>query len=107
MEGCVPVLSKKLGDLGIHNFEELYRFVVQKESDLAQEKKFFSGRTGNRNAVGPSNNVQINAIRPPSSNFQYDPFSQPNNNYQFNPFSQPRNSMRVNAVRQPPRKFSN
>ena len=35
MEGCVPVLSKKLEDLGIRNFEELYRFGVQKESDLA------------------------------------------------------------------------
>ena len=29
MEGCVPALSKKLGDLGIRNFEELYRFGVQ------------------------------------------------------------------------------
>ena len=57
IEGYIPVLSKKLGDLGIHNFEELYRFGVQKESDLAQEKKFFSGRTGNRNVAGPSNNV--------------------------------------------------
>ena len=57
MEGCVPPLSKKLGDLRIRNFEELYRFGVQKESDLAQDKKFFSGRTGNRNAAGPSNNV--------------------------------------------------
>ena len=71
MEGCVPVLSKKLGDLGIRNFKKLYRFGVQKESDLVQEKKFFSGRTANRTAAGPSNNVQINAIRPPSSNFQY------------------------------------
>ena len=35
MEGYVPALSKKLGDLGIRNFEELYRFGVQKESDLA------------------------------------------------------------------------
>ena len=69
MEGYVPVLSKKLGDLGICNFEELYRFGVQKESDLAQEKKLFSGRTTNRNAVGPNNNVQINAIRPPINNF--------------------------------------
>ena len=107
MEGCVPVLSKKLGDLVICNFEELYRFGVKKESDLAQEKKFFNGRAGNKNAAGPSNNVQINAISPPSSNFQYDPFSQSNSSYQFNPFSQPRNSTRVNAVRQPPRKFSN
>ena len=69
MEGCVPALSKKLGDLRIRNFEELYRFEVEKESDLAQENKFFSGRTGNRNAAGPSNNVHINAIRPPSSSF--------------------------------------
>ena len=42
MEGCVLPLSKKLRDLGIINFEELYRFMVQKESDLAQEKKFSS-----------------------------------------------------------------
>ena len=35
MEGYVPELSKKLGDLGIRNFEELYRFGVQKELDLA------------------------------------------------------------------------
>ena len=57
MEGCVPALSKKLGDLGIRNFEELYRFGVQKESDLAQEKKFFSARPGNRNAANSSGNV--------------------------------------------------
>ena len=31
MEGYVPVLSKKLGDLGILNFEELYSFGIQKE----------------------------------------------------------------------------
>ena len=31
MEDYIPVLSKKLGDLGIHNFEEQYRFGVQKE----------------------------------------------------------------------------
>ena len=48
MEGCVPALSKKLGDLRIRNFEELYRFEVEKEYDLAQENKFFSGRTANR-----------------------------------------------------------
>ena len=69
MEGYIPVLSKKLGDLGIRNFEELYRFGVQKESDLAQEKKFFSGRMGNRNEASPNNNVQINDIRLPTSNF--------------------------------------
>ena len=50
IEGCVPALSKKLEDLRIHNFEELYRFGVQKESNLAQEKRFFRGRPGNRNA---------------------------------------------------------
>ena len=44
MEGYVPILSRKLRDLGIRNFEELHRFEVQKESDLAQDKKFFSGR---------------------------------------------------------------
>ena len=32
MEDYVPALSKKLGDLEIRNFEELYRFGVQKES---------------------------------------------------------------------------
>ena len=57
MEGCVPTLSKKSVDLGICNFEELYRFGVQKESDLAQEKKFFSKRSGNRNAASSSGNV--------------------------------------------------
>lgn len=35
IEGCVLPLSKKLKDLGIRNFEELYQFGVQKESDLA------------------------------------------------------------------------
>ena len=35
MEGYILTLAKKLGDLGIRNFEELYRFGVQKESDLA------------------------------------------------------------------------
>ena len=44
MEGCVPMLSRKLRDLEIRNFEELHRFGVQKESDLAQDKKFFSDR---------------------------------------------------------------
>ena len=48
MEGYVPVFSKKLGDLRIHNFEELYRFGVQKESNLVQEKKFFGRRSGNK-----------------------------------------------------------
>ena len=63
MEGCVPPLYKKLRDLGIHNFEELYRFGVQKESDLAQEKKFFRGRTGGKEGIGASNNVQINEVK--------------------------------------------
>ena len=67
MEGYVSALSKKLGDLGIRNFEELYRFGVQKESDLAQEKRFFGGRPGNKNAASSSSNVQINTIRQPSS----------------------------------------
>ena len=35
MEGYVPALSKNLGDFEIRNFEELYRFGVQKESELA------------------------------------------------------------------------
>ena len=44
MEGCVPILSRKLRDPGIRNFEELHRFGVQKDFDLAQDKKFFSDR---------------------------------------------------------------
>ena len=65
------MLSKKLRDLGIRNFEELHKFGVQKESDLAQDKKFFSGRTsgregtGSSNIMGSSHNVQINAIKEP------------------------------------------
>ena len=57
MEGYVSALSKKLGELRIHNFNELYRFGVQRESNLAQEKRFFGGRSGNRNAVSSSSNV--------------------------------------------------
>ena len=30
IEGCVPMLSRKLRDLGIRNFEELHQFGVQK-----------------------------------------------------------------------------
>ena len=64
MEGCVPMLSRKLRDLGIRNFEELHRFGVQKESDLAQDKKFFSSRpsvgrdgAGSSSTIGPSHNI--------------------------------------------------
>ena len=67
MEGCVSTLSRKLKDLGIHNFEELHRFGVQKELDLVQEKRFFGGRFGNKDGVGSKSNVQINAIRQPGS----------------------------------------
>ena len=95
MEGCVPALSKKLGDLGICNFEELYRFGVQKESDLAQEKKFFSARPGNKNVANSSGNVQINSIRQPNRNPPFDPFREQSNNFQ------------ANVVRQSPRRFSN
>ena len=35
MEGYIPMLSRKLKDLGIKNFKELHRFGVQKEYDLA------------------------------------------------------------------------
>lgn len=66
MDGCVQTLSTKLADLGIRNFEELYRFGVQKESELAQKKRLFGGRSGNKDVVGPSSNVQINAVRQPS-----------------------------------------
>ena len=89
IEGCVPALHKKLGDLGIRNFDELHRFGVQKESDLAQEKKFFSARPTNRNPASGSSNVQVNFVR------------QPPRTEQFDPFGQPERSGRVNAVRQP------
>ena len=106
MEGCTPALSKKLRDLRIRNFEKLYRFGVQKESELAQEKKFFAGRPRNRNAAS-SSNIQVNAIRPLSSSFHFDPFKQPNSSFQFDPFKRLSNSVHINAVRQPPRRFSN
>ena len=50
---CVLPLSQKLRDLGIQNFEELYKFEVQKESDLAQENKFFIGRSGANKELAP------------------------------------------------------
>ena len=68
MDGCVPLLSRKLRDLGIRNFEEFHRFGVHNELDLAQEKKFFSKRsigkegTGSSSGIRPSISVQINAI---------------------------------------------
>ena len=57
MEGCIPTLSRKLKDLEIRNFEELYRFGIQKESYLAQENRFFGGRYGNKDGVGSSSNI--------------------------------------------------
>ena len=63
IDGCIPPLARKLNDIGIQNFEELYRFGVQKEGDVTQEKKYFGGRTGNKE--GPSTNIQINAIDRP------------------------------------------
>ena len=72
MEGCVMTLSRKLKDLGIRNFKELYRFEIQKESDLAQEKRFFRGRSRNKDGVGSSSNVQINTIRQLSSSVQFN-----------------------------------
>ena len=65
MDGYSPTLGWKLRDLGIQNFEELYRFEVQKKSELTQEKKFFSNRPGNKEGIGSSSNLQINAIRQP------------------------------------------
>ena len=68
MEGYVLMFSRKLRDLGIRNFEELHRFGVQKEFDLAQDNKFFTNRpsTGREGSgfstIGPSHNIQINAI---------------------------------------------
>ena len=61
IDGCIPPLARKLNDIGIRNFEELYRFGVQKETDVAQEKRFYGGRS--RNKEGPNSNVQINAIK--------------------------------------------
>ena len=76
MEDCVPILSRNLRDLGIRNIEELHRFGVQKESDLAQDKKFFSSRSsagrdgaGSSGTSGPSHNVQINAVQLPTRRF--------------------------------------
>ena len=63
IEDSVPMLSKKLRDLCNRNFEELHIFGVQKESDLAQDKKYLSGRTsgregaGSSSMIGPSHNV--------------------------------------------------
>ena len=72
MEGYIPMLSRKLRDLGIRNFEELHRFGVQKESDLAQDKKFFSSRSsteregaGSSSTIVPSHNIQINVVQTP------------------------------------------
>ena len=71
MEDCVPMISRKLRDLGIRNFEELHRFGVQKESDLAQDKKYFRGRTSGRDEtrsssmISPSHNLLINEINKP------------------------------------------
>ena len=65
MEGCVLLLSRKLKDLGIRNFEELHKFRVQKEYDLAQENKFFSVIPTNKNSASGSNNVQVNSVRQP------------------------------------------
>ena len=70
------MLSRKLRDLGIRNFEELHRFGVQKESDLAQDKKFFSSRpsagrdgAGSSSTIRPSHNIQINAVQTPTRRF--------------------------------------
>ena len=52
------MLSRKLKDLGIRNFEELHRFGVQKESDLAQDKKFFSSRSS-AEEMGPDPVVPV------------------------------------------------
>ena len=63
IDGCIPPLARKLNDMGIMNFEELHSFGIQKETDVAQEKKHFGERSGNKER--PSNNVQINAIEQP------------------------------------------
>ena len=72
MEGCIPMLSRKLKDLGIRDFEELHRFGVQKESNLTQDKKFFSNRqsteresVGSSSTSGPSYNIQISVVQAP------------------------------------------
>ena len=63
MDGCSHVLARKLKDLGIRNFKELYGFGVQKELELTQEKKFFNSRSGSKGGISSSSNIQINAIR--------------------------------------------
>ena len=72
MKGYVPMLSRKLRDLGIKNFEELHRFGVQKESNLTQDKKFFSNSqsieresVGSSSTSGPSYNIQISVVQAP------------------------------------------
>ena len=55
IDGYILPLARKLNDMGIRNFEELYRFGVQKEGDVAQKKKYFRGRSGNKER--PSSNV--------------------------------------------------
>ena len=67
------MLSRKLRDLGIRNFEELHKFGVQKESDLAQDKKYFSSRpssgrdgAGSSSTFRPSHNIQINVVQQPT-----------------------------------------
>ena len=64
IKGYAPQLARKLKDLGIQNFKDLYKFGVQKEGDVAQKKRTFSGRTGGKEGSG-SSNVQINTIGQP------------------------------------------
>ena len=58
MDGCVSLLFRKLRDLGIRNFEELHKFEVQKELDLAQDKKFFSRRSIGKEGTGSSSGIK-------------------------------------------------
>ena len=57
MDSCSPALAQKLRDLEIRNFEELYRFRVQKESELTQEKKFFGNRSESNEGISSSSNI--------------------------------------------------
>ena len=71
IQGYVSPLSNKLKDLEIQNFEELYRFSVQKEADLAHEKKFFGGITRGKDRARASTSVQINAIGQPRNSLTW------------------------------------
>ena len=59
IDGCILLLSRKMRDLGIRNFKELYNFGVQKELDLVQEKKFFNKRFVNKEGIRFSSGIRL------------------------------------------------